>query len=186
MCAPAAAAIFRRIPHRHALIEKGALREKMRSRGGKHFPDYPRAGRSVRVSAIALVISVVLGTSAKLRWCFVIALTILKTRKANEGRFWTDVEQLLLYLTRQRRDAPFCPLNRHSRRMERSRASSCRFAGHKIASLDFSSLSTNTRFGRLIGGEFLTMAATRTTTPRSDDCATLARARSERDSRRRF
>ena len=54
----------------------------------------------VRVSAIALVVSVVLGTSERLAVVVVIALTILYTFEGGmKAVIWTDVAQLLLYLT---------------------------------------------------------------------------------------
>src|SRR5258708_20848305 len=54
----------------------------------------------VRVSAIALVVSVVLGTSVKLAVVIVIALTALYTFEGGmKAVIWTDVSQLLIYLT---------------------------------------------------------------------------------------
>src|SRR5437016_7040927 len=53
----------------------------------------------VRVSAIALVVSVVLGTSEKLAVVIVIALTVLYTFEGGmKAVIWTDVAQLTLYL----------------------------------------------------------------------------------------
>src|ERR1700741_562795 len=54
----------------------------------------------VRVSAIALVVSVVLGTSERLAVLVVIALTVLYTFEGGmKAVIWTDVAQLCLYLT---------------------------------------------------------------------------------------
>src|SRR3984893_10796466 len=54
----------------------------------------------VRVSAIALVVSVVLGTSERLAVLIVIALTILYTLEGGlKAVIWTDVAQLMIYLT---------------------------------------------------------------------------------------
>src|SRR6202048_547766 len=54
----------------------------------------------VRVSAIALVVSVALGTSEHLAVVIVIALTVLYTFEGGmKAVIWTDVAQLILYLT---------------------------------------------------------------------------------------
>jgi len=54
----------------------------------------------VRVSAIALVVSVALGTSERLAVFIVIALTVLYTFEGGmKAVIWTDVAQFLLYLT---------------------------------------------------------------------------------------
>ena len=54
----------------------------------------------MRVSAIALVVSVALGTSERLAVFIVIALTILYTFEGGmKAVIWTDVAQFLLYLT---------------------------------------------------------------------------------------
>src|SRR5213082_2429777 len=53
----------------------------------------------VRVSAIALVVSVVLGTSERLAVFIVIALTVIYTFEGGmKAVIWTDVAQFLLYL----------------------------------------------------------------------------------------
>src|SRR5437667_11517048 len=54
----------------------------------------------VRVSAIALVVSVVLGTSEKLAVVIVLALTVVYSFEGGmKAVIWTDVAQLLIYLT---------------------------------------------------------------------------------------
>src|SRR5262249_46529251 len=67
---------------------------------GFHFPDNARSGRGGKSISHRLVGSVVLGTSEKLAVVIVIALTILYTFEGGmKAVIWTDVVQLLLYLT---------------------------------------------------------------------------------------
>ncbi len=83
----------------YALIEK-RFGEKMRAVAASTFLITRALAEGVRVSAIALVISVVLGTSEKFAVVLVIALTILYTLEGGmKAVIWTDVAQLLLYLT---------------------------------------------------------------------------------------
>ena len=83
----------------YALIEK-RFGEKMRAVAASTFLITRAIAEGVRVSAIALVVSVVLGTSEHLAVVIVIALTILYTFEGGmKAVIWTDVAQLLLYLT---------------------------------------------------------------------------------------
>src|SRR6202049_2277914 len=83
----------------YALIEK-RFGEKMRSVAATTFLITRAIAEGVRVAAIALVVSVVLGTSERLAVVIVIALTILFPPVGGmQAVIWTDVAQLLLYLT---------------------------------------------------------------------------------------
>ncbi len=83
----------------YALIEN-RFGEKMRAVAATTFLITRAVAEGVRVSAIALVVSVVLGTSERLAVLIVIALTILYTLEGGmKAVIWTDVAQLLLYLT---------------------------------------------------------------------------------------
>src|SRR6202048_1697404 len=83
----------------YELIEK-RFGEKMRAVAATTFLITRALAEGVRVSAIALVVSVVLGTSERLGVVGVIALTVLYTFEGGmKAVIWTDVAQLLLYLT---------------------------------------------------------------------------------------
>jgi SSS family solute:Na+ symporter len=83
----------------YALIEK-RYGPRMRAVAASTFLVTRAVAEGVRVSAIALVVSVVLGTSERLAVVIVIALTILYTLEGGmKAVIWTDVAQLLLYLT---------------------------------------------------------------------------------------
>src|SRR5271163_2408232 len=83
----------------YALIEKH-FGEKTRAVAASTFLITRAIAEGVRVSAIALVVSVVLGTSERLAVIIVIALTILYTLEGGmKAVIWTDVAQLLLYMT---------------------------------------------------------------------------------------
>src|ERR1700682_1485633 len=83
----------------YALIEK-RFGEKMRAVAATTFLITRALAEGVRVSAIALVVSAVLGTSERLAVVVVIALTVLYTLEGGmKAVIWTDVAQLLLYLT---------------------------------------------------------------------------------------
>src|SRR6266851_5441501 len=143
----------------YALIEK-RFGEKMRAVAASTFLITRALAEGVRVSAIALVISVVLGTSEKLAVVFVIALTILYTLEGGmKAVIWTDVAQLLLYLTGSAVTL-FVLLHRIPGGWSEV-AQVAAAAGHKLQVLDFSfSWSTKYTFwSGLIGGAFLTMAS---------------------------
>src|SRR5271155_1567171 len=83
----------------YALIEK-RFGSQMRKVAAGTFLITRAIAEGVRVSAIALVVSVVLGTSESLAVVLVMALTILYTFEGGmKAVIWTDVAQLLLYLT---------------------------------------------------------------------------------------
>ena len=83
----------------YALIEK-RFGAKMRSVAALTFLGTRALAEGVRVSAIALVISVALGTSERLAVFIVIALTTLYTFEGGmKAVIWTDVAQFLLYLS---------------------------------------------------------------------------------------
>src|SRR5438874_4334399 len=136
----------------------------------------------VRVSAIALVVSVVLGTSEKLAVVIVIALTVLYTFEGGmKAVIWTDVAQLTLYLTGSA--VTFFVLLHRIPGGWSEVSQVAAGAGHKLQFLDFSwDLDTKYTFwSGLIGGAFLTMA-----THGTDQIIVqrLLAANSERDSRR--
>jgi len=165
----------------YALIEK-RFGEKMRSMAASTFLITRAIAEGVRVSAIALVLSVVLGTSEKFAVVLVIVLTISYTLEGGmKAVIWTDVAQLILYLTGSTVTL-FVLLHRiPGGWTEVTQIAAA--AGHKLQFLDFSfSWSTKYTFwSGLIGGAFLTMASHGT-----DQIIVqrLLAARSERDSRR--
>jgi len=165
----------------YALIEK-RFGEKMRAVAASTFLITRALAEGVRVSAIALVISVVLGTSEKFAVVLVIALTILYTLEGGmKAVIWTDVAQLLLYLTGSAVTL-FVLLHRiPGGWSEVTQVAAA--AGHKLQVLDFSfAWSTKYTFwSGLIGGAFLTMASHGTD---QTIVQRLLAARSERDSRR--
>jgi SSS family solute:Na+ symporter len=82
----------------YQLIEK-RFGEKMRAVAASTFLITRAIAEGVRISAIALVVSVVLGTSEHLAVVVVIALTVLYTFEGGmKAVIWTDVVQLLIYL----------------------------------------------------------------------------------------
>src|SRR5229473_8512973 len=165
----------------YALIEK-RFGENMRAVAASTFLITRALAEGVRVSAIALVISVVLGTSEKLAVVLVIALTILYTLEGGmKAVIWTDVAQLLLYLTGSAVTLLVLLHRIPGGWTEVTQVAAA--AGHKLQLFDFSfSWSTKYTFwSGLIGGAFLTMA-----THGTDQIIVqrLLAARSERDSRR--
>jgi len=165
----------------YALLEK-RFGEKMRAVAATTFLITRAVAEGVRVSAIALVVSVVLGTSERLAVFLVIALTVLYTFEGGmKAVIWTDVAQLLLYLTGSA--ATFFVLLHRIPGGWSKVAHVAAAAGHKLQVLDFSwNLATKYTFwSGLIGGAFLTMA-----THGTDQIIVqrLLAAKSERDSRR--
>ena len=165
----------------YALIEK-RFGEKMRSIAASTFLITRAIAEGVRVAAIALVVSVVLGTSEKFAVVLVITLTILYTLEGGmRAVIWTDVAQLMIYLTGSAVTL-FVLLHRiPGGWSEITQVAAA--AGHKLQFLDFSfHWSTKYTFwSGLIGGAFLTMA-----THGTDQIIVqrLLAARSQRDSRR--
>src|SRR5499425_3263312 len=83
----------------YALVEK-RFGARMRAVAASTFLVTRAVAEGVRVSAIALVVSVVLGTSERAAVVLVIALTVLYTFEGGmKAIIWTDVVQLLIYLT---------------------------------------------------------------------------------------
>ena len=165
----------------YALIEK-RFGEKTRAVAATTFLVTRAVAEGVRVSAIALVVSVVLGTSERLAVVLVIALTVLYTFEGGmKAVIWTDVAQLCLYLTGSA--VTFFVLLHRIPGGWHEVAQVAAAAGRKLQFLDFSfHLATKYTFwSGLIGGAFLTMA-----THGTDQIIVqrLLAARSESDSRR--
>src|SRR5262245_48821049 len=165
----------------YALIEK-RFGEKMRAVAASTFLITRAIAEGVRVSAIALVVSVVLGTSERLAVVIVISLTILYTFEGGmKAVIWTDVAQLLLYLTGSAVTL-FVLLQRiPGGWTEVTQVATA--SGNKLQFLDFSfSLATKYTFwSGVIGGAFLTMASHGTD---QTIVQRLLAARSEKDSRK--
>ncbi len=165
----------------YALIEK-RFGARMRAVAALTFLGTRTLAEGVRVSAIALVVSVALGTSERLAVFIVIALTILYTFEGGmKAVIWTDVAQFLLYLT-----GSLITLGLLLHKIPGGWAEVTQvaaFNGHKLRFLDFSwSLSkTYTFWSGVIGGGFLTMA-----THGTDQTIVqrLLAARNQADSRR--
>jgi SSS family solute:Na+ symporter len=165
----------------YALIEK-RFGQRMRAVAASTFLITRAIAEGVRVSAIALVVSVVLGTSERLAVVIVIALTILYTFEGGmKAVIWTDVAQLLLYLTGSA--VTFFVLLHRIPGGWSEVAQVAASAGHKLQVLDFSwNLATKYTFwSGLIGGAFLTMASHGTD---QTIVQRLLAAKSEGDSRR--
>src|SRR5216683_705581 len=165
----------------YALIEK-RFGQRMRAVAASTFLITRAIAEGVRVSAIALVVSVVLGTSEKLAVVIVIALTVLYTFEGGmKAVIWTDVAQLLLYLTGSA--VTFFVLLHRIPGGWSEVTQVAAAAGHKLQVLDFSwNLATKYTFwSGLIGGAFLTMA-----THGTDQIIVqrLLAAKNQRDSRR--
>jgi solute:Na+ symporter, SSS family len=165
----------------YQLIEK-RFGTKMRAVAALTFLGTRALAEGVRVSAIALVVSVALGTSERLAVFVVITLTILYTFEGGmKAIIWTDVAQFLLYLT-----GSLLTLGLLLHRIPGGWHEVTQVAalnGHKLQVLDFStSLSAKYTFwSGVIGGTFLTMA-----THGTDQTIVqrLLAARSQSDSRR--
>src|ERR1700731_181500 len=82
----------------YAVIEK-RFGQRMRSVAAVTFLTTRTLAEGVRVAAVALVVSVALGTSQRFAVFIVIALTVLYTFEGGmKAVIWTDVAQFLLYL----------------------------------------------------------------------------------------
>src|SRR5277367_4552691 len=165
----------------YALFEK-RFGSRMRKVAAGTFLITRAVAEGVRVSAIALVVSVVLGTSETVAVVLVMALTILYTFEGGmKAVIWTDVAQLTLYLAGSAVTL-FVLLHRiPGGWSEVTQVAAA--AGHKLQVFDFSfHLATKyTLWSGLIGGAFLTMA-----THGTDQTIVqrLLSARNEKDSRR--
>ena len=165
----------------YALIEK-RFGEQMRAVAASTFLITRAIAEGVRVSAIALVVSVVLGTSEQLAVLIVIALTVLYTFEGGmKAVIWTDVAQLLLYLTGSA--VTFWVLLHRIPGGWSEVTQVAAAAGHKLQVVNFSfHLATKYTFwSGLIGGAFLTMASHGTD---QTIVQRLLAARNEKDSRR--
>src|ERR1700723_2882046 len=165
----------------YALIEK-RFGARTRAVAATTFLVTRAIAEGVRVSAIALVVSVVLGTSEPLAIVIVIALTILYTFEGGmTAVIWTDVAQLLLYLTGSA--VTFWLLLHRVPGGWTEVTQVAAAAGHKLQVFDFSfDLATKYTFwSGLIGGAFLTMASHGTD---QTIVQRLLAARDQRDSRR--
>src|SRR5260221_9157824 len=165
----------------YALIEK-RFGTRMRAVAASTFLVTRAVAEGVRISAIALVISVVLGTSEQLAVVIVIALTILYTFEGGmKAVIWTDVAQLLLYLTGSAVTLAFL-LHSIPGGWDEVRQVAA-VSGNKLQFLDFSThLATKYTFwSGVIGGAFLTMASHGTD---QTIVQRLLAARSEKDSRK--
>jgi len=143
----------------YALIEK-RFGVRMRAVAASTFLVTRAVAEGVRVSAIALVISVVLGTSEQIAVVIVIALTIFYTFEGGmKAVIWTDVAQLLLYLTGSAVTLGFLLHSIPGGWSEVTQVAAS--AGNKLRFLDFSfHLATKYTFwSGVIGGAFLTMAS---------------------------
>jgi SSS family transporter len=165
----------------YALIEK-RFGGRMRAVAATTFLITRAVAEGVRVSAIALVLSVVLGTSEHLSVVIVIALTLLYTLEGGmKAVIWTDVAQLFIYQAGS--IATFLVLLHVIPGGWSEVARIAYDHGHKLQVLDFSLRLTTkyTFWSGLIGGAFLTMA-----THGTDQTIVqrLLAARNERDSRR--
>ena len=165
----------------YALIEK-RFGARMRSVAAITFLTTRTLAEGVRVSAIALVVSVALGTSERLAVFIVIALTILYTFEGGmKAVIWTDVAQFLLYLT-----GSILTLGVLLHRIPGGWNEIAQVAaqnGNKLQFLDFSWDLANkyTFWSGIIGGAFLTMASHGTD---QTIVQRLLAARTESDSRR--
>ena len=165
----------------YAVIEK-RFGERMRAVAATTFLITRALAEGVRVSAIALVVSVVLGTSERIAVLVVIALTILYTFEGGmKAVIWTDVAQLVLYLAGSAVTL-FTLLHRIPGGWSEVTQVAA-VAGHKLQVLDFSfHLATRYTFwSGLIGGAFLTMASHGTD---QTIVQRLLAARDQRDSRK--
>jgi SSS family solute:Na+ symporter len=165
----------------YALIEK-RFGTRMRAVAATTFLVTRAVAEGVRVSAIALVVSVVLGTSERLAVVVVIALTVLYTFEGGmKAVIWTDVAQLLLYLTGS--SVTFWVLLHRIPGGWSEVTQVAAAAGHKLQLFDFSfHLATKYTFwSGVIGGAFLTMASHGTD---QTIVQRLLAARDQRDSRR--
>ena len=143
----------------YALIEK-RFGARMRAVAASTFLVTRAVAEGVRVSAIALVVSVVLGTSEQLAVVIVIALTVLYTFEGGmKAVIWTDVAQLLLYLTGSAATLGFLLHAIPGGWNEVSQVAAA--AGNKLQFLDFSfhAATKYTFWSGVIGGAFLTMAS---------------------------
>ena len=143
----------------YALIEK-RFGAKMRSVAALTFLGTRTLAEGVRVAAIAIVVSVALGTSERLAVFIVIALTLLYTFEGGmKAVIWTDVAQFLLYLAGSLVTLGFLLQRIPGGWHEVTQVAA--HHGNKLQLFDFSwNLTTNYTFwSGVIGGAFMIMAA---------------------------
>jgi SSS family transporter len=165
----------------YELIQK-RYGERMRAVAASTFLVTRAVAEGVRISAIALVVSVVLGTSERLAVFIVISLTIIYTFEGGmKAVIWTDVAQLILYISGSVVTF-FLLLHRiPGGWSEVTQAAAA--AGGKLSIFNFSwhPSAEFTIWSGLIGGAFLTMASHGTD---QTIVQRLLAARDQRDSRR--
>jgi SSS family transporter len=143
----------------YAVIEK-RFGQRMRSVAAVTFLGTRTLAEGVRVAAIALVVSVALGTSERLAVFIVIALTIVYTFEGGmRAVIWTDVAQFLLYLA-----GSILTFGMLLHRIPGGWSEVAHVAaahGNKLQFLDFGwNLATKYTFwSGIVGGAFLTMAS---------------------------
>ena len=143
----------------YALIEK-RFGPRTRAVAATTFLVTRAIAEGVRVAAIALVVSVVLGTSEKLAVMVVIALTIIYTLEGGmKAVIWTDVAQFLLYLAGSGVTLWLLLHRVPGGWSEVTQVAAA--AGHKLQVFDFSFhwATKYTFWSGVIGGAFLTMAS---------------------------
>ena len=143
----------------YAVIEK-RFGQRMRSVAAVTFLGTRTLAEGVRVAAIALVVSVALGTSQRLAVLMVIALTVLYTFEGGmKAVIWTDVAQFLLYLAGSL--VTFAALLHRIPGGWAEVAQVSAANGNKLQIVDFTwNLATKYTFwSGVIGGAFLTMAS---------------------------
>jgi SSS family solute:Na+ symporter len=143
----------------YALIEK-RFGARTRAVAATTFLVTRAIAEGVRVAAIALVVSVVLGTSEHLAVMVVIALTIIYTLEGGmKAVIWTDVAQFLLYLAGSAVTLWLLLHRVPGGWTEVTQVAAA--AGHKLQVFDFSFhwATKYTFWSGLIGGAFLTMAS---------------------------
>jgi SSS family solute:Na+ symporter len=143
----------------YALIEK-RFGPRTRAVAATTFLVTRAIAEGVRVAAIALVVSVVLGTSEHLAVMVVIALTIIYTLEGGmKAVIWTDVAQFLLYLAGSAVTLWLLLHRVPGGWTEVTQVAAA--AGHKLQVFDFSFhwATKYTFWSGLIGGAFLTMAS---------------------------
>jgi len=143
----------------YALIEK-RFGPRTRAVAATTFLVTRAIAEGVRVAAIALVVSVVLGTSERLAVMVVIALTIIYTLEGGmKAVIWTDVAQFLLYLAGSGVTLWLLLHRVPGGWNEVTHVAAA--AGHKLQVFDFSFhwATKYTFWSGVIGGAFLTMAS---------------------------
>ncbi|MGC1904835.1 MAG: sodium:solute symporter [Candidatus Acidiferrum sp.] len=143
----------------YALIEK-RFGARTRAVAATTFLVTRAIAEGVRVAAIALVVSVVLGTSERLAVMVVIALTIVYTLEGGmKAVIWTDVAQFLLYLLGSAVTLWTLLHRIPGGWTEVTQVAAA--AGHKLQVFDFSFhwATKYTFWSGVIGGAFLTMAS---------------------------